>query len=178
MTAAHCISFLEGVDFAEEDFKIILGDHDIYSDADCSYQVGVKAIYNHPDYGKVNDFDMDFGIIELKDEIACSDNVGPVCLPEDPNESYANRNAIVTGWGTLDPDTGETPTVLYEVGVQTISLDECKYKNNYDSELITENMICAGEVGKDSCWGDSGGERANLGQFTLFIEWKYDNLFL
>jgi hypothetical protein len=23
--------------------------------------------------------------------------------------------------------------------------------------MITETMICAGEDGKDSCWGDSGG---------------------
>ena len=46
------------------------------------------------------------------------------------------------------------PDVLHHVGVKTMSYSECGI---YDPELITENMICAGQEDKDSCWGDSGG---------------------
>ena len=56
------------------------------------------------------------------------------------------------------------PDTLYEVSVNTYSNYDCQAESNYDPEMITETMICAGEAGKDSCWGDSGGKshiRAN-----------------
>ena len=95
--------------------------------------------------------------MELENPIECSDWVSPVCLPTDMGNDYANRKAMVTGWGTLNPDTGEVPDVLYEVGVKTYSNYDCQTESQYDTEMITETMICAGEDGKDSCWGDSGG---------------------
>ena len=87
----------------------------------------------------------------------CSDYVSPVCLPSDIGNDYANAKAKVTGWGTLNPDTGEVPDVLYEVSVQTLSNYDCQEESQYDADMITETMLCAGEDGKDSCWGDSGG---------------------
>ena len=66
---------------------------------------------------------------------------------------------MVTGWGTLDPETGDVPDVLYRVSVKTYANDECQSESQYETGMITETMICAGEDGKDSCWGDSGGSR-------------------
>ena len=57
----------------------------------------------------------------------------------------------------MNPDTGEVPDVLYEVSVQTLSNYDCQEESQYDADMITETMLCAGEDGKDSCWGDSGG---------------------
>ena len=51
------------------------------------------------------------------------------------------------------------------VGVRTYSNDDC---GDYDPEYITENMICASAAGKDSCWGDSGGEQKNNHTFFVF----------
>ena len=99
--------------------------------------------------------------MELEYPIDCSDYVSPVCLPTDMGNDYANAKAKVTGWGTLNPDTGEVPDVLYEVSVQTLSNYDCQEESQYDAEMITETMICAGEDGKDSCWGDSGGKYSN-----------------
>ena len=107
---------------------------------------------------QVNAFDSDFSILELEYPIECSDYVSPVCLPSDIGNDYANAKAKVTGWGTLNPDTGEVPDVLYEVSVKTLSNYDCQEESQYDTEMITETMICAGEDGKDSCWGDSGGK--------------------
>merc|ERR1712037_894730 len=60
----------------------------------------------------------------------------------------------VTGWGTLSSG-GSQPTVLQEVDVTVTTNTACK--NAYGSSMITANMICAADSGKDSCQGDSGG---------------------
>ena len=100
-------------------------------------------------------------MLTLEKPIDCSEYVSPVCLPSDPSNSYANRKAVVTGWGTLDPETGDVPDVLYRVSVKTYANDECQSESQYETGMITETMICAGEDGKDSCWGDSGGSRVD-----------------
>ena len=93
----------------------------------------------------------------LKRQVACSAYVSPICLPsmDDSDEMYENRNAVAIGWGTVNVDTGEMPEKLQHVKVKTMSNDECGY---YDYDLLSDNMICAGEEGKDTCYGDSGGK--------------------
>ena len=61
---------------------------------------------------------------------------------------------FITGWGTVDTESGEMPDILQQVTVKTFSNAECSY-NEWD--LLSDNMICAGEEGRDSCYGDSGG---------------------
>ena len=62
---------------------------------------------------------------------------------------------MAIGWGTVNVSTGEMPEKLQHVGVETLRNEDCGY---YDYDMITENMICAGSEGKDSCYGDSGGK--------------------
>ena len=50
------------------------------------------------------------------------------------------------------------PTRLMEVQVRVMSQLSCKYNTSYQPHMITDNMVCAREQGKDACWGDSGGE--------------------
>ena len=69
--------------------------------------------------------------------------------------------ALVTGWGKLNY-SGPQPDILKEVNVTTISNQECRA--NYSHNRITDDMICATAVGRDSCQGDSGGPLAVLGQ--------------
>ena len=99
-----------------------------------------------------------FSILVLEETIDCSDYVSPICLPSDMSNNFANMKAILTGWGTLNADTWEVPNMLHEVSVQTYSNYDCQEESNYAPELITETMICAGEPGKDHCYGDSGGK--------------------
>ena len=99
-------------------------------------------------------------------------------MPSDIGNDYAIKKAIVTGWGTLNPDTGEVPDVLYEVSVQTYSNYDCQTESNYEVDMITESMICAGEEGKDSCWGDSGGnEKVNSYPICTDVTGKQNFLF-
>ena len=55
-------------------------------------------------------------------------------------------------------DTGAIPSKLMEAKVTTLPHLVCKYNTSYQPKMITENMICAENGGKDSCWGDSGGK--------------------
>ena len=53
MTAAHCTYYLENNDYEVEEFKVSLSDHDLTTDDDCSYNIGVQAIHSHPEFGEV-----------------------------------------------------------------------------------------------------------------------------
>ena len=48
---------------------------------------------------------------------------------------------------------------MQHVGVETLKNEDCGF---YEYNMITENMICAGSEGKDSCYGDSGGKYLNM----------------
>ena len=93
----------------------------------------------------------------LEERVNCSPFVSPICLPKPSDEAdlYENVRAIAIGWGTVNVATGEMPEKLQHVGVETMKNEECGY---YDFNMISENMICAGSEGKDSCYGDSGGK--------------------
>ena len=79
--------------------------------------------------------------------------MGPICLP-DPAQDYHNVKALVTGWGTLQQG-GEHQDILQQGTVTTMTNQQCRRRYN-----ITDNMICARGVGRDSCQGDSGGPLA------------------
>ena len=98
-----------------------------------------------------------YSVLVLERHVACSAFVSPICLPDisDPHDMYENRKAVAIGWGTMDVDTGEMPEELQHVDVETMSNNNCGY---YDWDMLSENMLCAGENGKDTCYGDSGGE--------------------
>jgi secreted trypsin-like serine protease len=51
---------------------------------------------------------------------------------------------------------GKAVAGLLSVDVPFVSRDTCNRPQSYD-KAITDGMICAGEVNKDSCQGDSGG---------------------
>ena len=79
--------------------------------------------------------------------------VKPVCLPTKSGSSYENITGTVSGWGTLKYE-GRPSTLLMEVNVTTLSNVECNLA--YDGDVL-DSMICATDIGKDACQGDSGG---------------------
>ncbi|ROT74645.1 CUB-serine protease [Penaeus vannamei] len=149
LTAAHCA---EGIQGRESQYRVLVGAHDLRSQAPSQQLLGVIATIVHPDYD-YGEADNDIALLRVK-TIEFSARVGPVCLPQ-PSTSYEGRSATVTGWGTLSSG-GDTSDVLMEVRVPTLSERECK--ESYQG-YITANMFCAGlpDGGKDSCQGDSGG---------------------
>lgn len=80
-------------------------------------------------------------------------------------------DAVVSGWGTLTAG-GSSPDVLMAVTVPLVSDDECN--DDYSGDVYGDNMICAGESGKDSCQGDSGGPMTcGDGIHCGIVSWGY-----
>ena len=58
---------------------------------------------------------------------------------------------------------GDQPGVLQEVMVDTMTNEECSSPPNiYTRDQITDQMLCAGAQGRDSCQGDCGGPMVTL----------------
>ena len=78
-------------------------------------------------------------------------NVKPVCMMAG-SDSLENRQAIVSGWGSLKFGTSKFPKELHSVTVKVWNNNLCN--SNYGSQApggITPRMLCASLPGKDSC---------------------------
>jgi len=148
LTAAHCTE-------SGNARYVVLGEHMLFSN-DGQKVVRVCNVIDSPrwDSSKTN---YDFSILRLCEEVAFQKEIMPVCLPTSTSTNYDNREAVISGWGTLSSG-GFSPSSLYEVTVNTMSNAQCTASNtDYTTNHITSAMLCAGARGKDSCQGDSGG---------------------
>merc|ERR1711953_12986 len=173
LTAAHCTK-----GDSASSIYVLVGDHDITTSSDNKkYQVCSKK--EHGSYSS-STLDNDFAILTLCDELEFDDKVMPVCLPstEGQGTEYENKDAIVSGWGTLSSG-GSRPQYLNDVTVQTMSNAKCCGNDyQYSCNELTDAMICASKPGKDSCQGDSGGPLVvadSSGYYTLVgvVSWGY-----
>jgi len=144
MTAAHCTA-----GSSASSIKVLLGEH--YTNDGQYNRVALSAITDHPGYNS-NNMDNDFSILTLAEPVTLSGSIRPACLPWDTSKTYAGEKVTVTGWGTLTSG-GNQPTSLQEVDVTVTTNAVC----NQAYGIISDNMICAADSGKDSCQGDSGG---------------------
>jgi len=153
LTAAHCQQ-------NPEDFMVVVGLYDT-SDPGSAQRIQPKAWASHENYNS-RTTDNDFAIITLAEDVVFSNSTSPVCLPSSKDNNYSNMVTTVTGWGTLESG-GNQPDVLQEVDVRTMTKARCtRPPHAYSSSDITDNMICAAALGKDSCQGDSGGPLVGL----------------
>ncbi|MCL4142265.1 UNVERIFIED_CONTAM: hypothetical protein GTU68_042330 [Idotea baltica] len=163
VSAAHCTQDPDSI-------RVILGDHSINTNEQQSQTIEVIQIINHPDYSK-NRIDNDISLLKLSSPVTYNQAISSICLPFN-YETFEISGEIgtVTGWGKTS--SGSTSNVLMEVEVLLSSTEKCRTESNYGYR-ITDNMICAGADGKDSCHGDSGGplvwENDNLNNFLLGI---------
>jgi len=148
LTAAHCIFF------SNSDIRVHVGEHDVAT-ADGEQIIGVRSQKTHPDYN-IHTLDNDFAVIELTRDVAFSKSIMPICLPN-VGTNYDNKLSTAVGWGTFSYGSSSAPTIPYEVDLDSISNTACTTNTQYNPGMITSNMICAREPGKDSCQGDSGG---------------------
>ena len=112
-----------------------------------------RAMYNYPDF---NYPDHDLSILTLSSPLQMSKSVSPVCLPPLPSYSYTGVIATVSG-GRILSSGGSQPDSLMGVNVSVIGNTVCNEAYvNTAYEPVTESMICARDMGQDSCNGDSG----------------------
>ena len=125
----------------------------------------------------------DIALVKLKQPIELNKFVVPVCLPtkdenilhhvfgEDENkDTLSNGRPVVVGWGRTYEDTDKDIRIVSSARQQmldmpVVSNKECstiwdtKFAGaNVGDDILKDEHICAGgEIGKDSCNGDSGG---------------------
>ncbi|XP_026489627.1 CLIP domain-containing serine protease HP8 [Vanessa tameamea] len=165
ITAAHCVvnKKLAGVR---------VGEFDINSKEDCQGEypkiycerhiqdISIEESIPHQGYER-SPVDNDIALLRLKKPIDFAHkNVAPICLPVKSdlrNVVLGGKSATVAGWGTTD--TGYQSSVLRKVTIPILTASACRdiYNKNSDSGDTTLKKICAGELKKDSCSGDSGG---------------------
>lgn len=146
LTAAHCFpsSSLSGL-------QVVMGADNIATSSSNQVSISVSQIIPHPDYDS-STFDNDICLLKLSSKVTFSNYIQPVCVTDTNTGPSDGSSVWVTGWGTLSSG-GSSPNQLQEVMVPIVPQATCK--ESYSS--LTDNMICAGEAGKDSCQGDSGG---------------------
>jgi trypsin len=117
----------------------------------------VSQIIVHPKYG-VNGHD--FAILKLQSD----SKIKPIELT-----TVEPKTGLVTvyGWGDMK-EGGAMPDNLRKVAVPMVSRAQCQ--KAYPGQVNT-SMICAGEKGKDSCQGDSGGALIYQGKLAGIVSW-------
>jgi len=145
LTAAHCIDGRTSVWVR-------------YNTRITGSNAGGKAILSsriikHESYNS-NTIINDVGLIQLSEPFELGQtNAAAVTLA---TTEPVSGTMVAVGWGTTSSGGGSLPANLRYVDVPLVPRATCE--GNYNSvNPIHASMICAGESGKDSCQGDSGG---------------------
>lgn len=128
-----------------------------------------ERVIIHPGWKQEDDlntrtnFDNDIALVQLKDPVKMGPTVAPICLPETSSDYNPSEGdlGLISGWGRTENRTNVIQ--LRGAKLPVTSLEKCKQvkeenpKARSNDYVFTDNMICAGEKGVDSCEGDSGG---------------------
>lgn len=103
----------------------------------------------HPNY-RFGVWENDIALVK----IGTAMSIPPMALAAMEDEQSPALTFRVTGWGKTE-NAGISDKLLY-ADVPEIPLKVCMESAGYGTK-ITEQLICAGKVGSDTCKGDSGG---------------------
>jgi secreted trypsin-like serine protease len=142
VTAAHCR--------VRTSDKVILGRRDLTTPDGTVHDI--TAFIPHPDYDE-DTSDNDIALIRLATPSA--QEAIPL-VSEDEGFSAPGEDFQIAGWGLLE-EGGEASSTLMKVTVPVLDSTFCQVQYSAAGVMITPNMLCAGQDGKDSCQGDSGG---------------------
>lgn len=138
-TAAHCFIYYKNLRWDRVVIK--LGKYDREMQEEQEFRTGIadpSSIVVHPDYNKVT-FDNDLALVRLRDHVAFTDYILPLCLGEvELSESLLNgladdakiRMGTVVGWGRLK-EMGPSPRYLQEIKLPIVDQSVCVTSTNY-----------------------------------------------
>lgn len=144
LTAAHC----NGI----EDNELIISAYRSGSSQGGAESRQIARRVPHPQYND-NTVEYDYMIFKL----TSSSGKQPIAINRKKNQPEDSEQLTVIGFGLTSDGGDDTPEILQEVIVPTVSFDVCN--GQYGRSLNEAVMFCAGyaEGGRDSCQGDSGG---------------------
>ena len=116
----------------------------------------VERVIRHPGYD-AGSTDNDIALLRLSRDVEFSGSVQPACLPTQPANAYAGRQAAVSGWGTT-AEGGETSDVLKETTVTILDQADGRcVRGAHTGPLwstpgrVPYSKLCAYSPGTDSC---------------------------
>ncbi|KAF4518665.1 hypothetical protein B566_EDAN002699 [Ephemera danica] len=161
LTAAHCI-----VDYEPNVYSVYAGSVDLLQDGTI-YAAEVFVVHEKYDPSTIEN---DVGLVKVATPFIWNENVAPVTLPGQSQDTPGGMNATVIGWGY--PYSGGSTTIkLQEVDYWTVSDQEC---NDIHTREVFPTNICAFYPGggKGQCSGDSGGPLWVKGQQVGIVSWS------
>lgn len=144
LTASHCLKDLEPR-------QVVLRVGSSHKHGGSLYSVA--SFIRHPKY-ETESKDYDIAVLKLAKDVAFSSTVKPIgaiSASRPVGDSIAN----VSGHGVLNESGHRKSAGLQYVSVPVFSREGCR--GSYRTGVVTDRMLCAGEEGKDTCFGDSGG---------------------
>ncbi|XP_068619024.1 CLIP domain-containing serine protease HP8-like [Battus philenor] len=178
LTAAHCIK-------EQNVFSVRIGEYDLENDIDCTgtgenrdcseghQDILVAESICHKDYAEKTVFVNDIGLLRLRSAANLSyRNAGVICLPITKalqEQNIYGERGVVAGWGFTE--TQSNSNVPLTVDFPVYSKNMCvehysRYHQNNEITVQLNNTFCAGELGRDSCKGDSGGPLMMEGPYS------------
>merc|ERR1719158_564973 len=164
ITTAHCM-----VGETVDTISLVFGEFDLNVNGDSldGKRLNVKLAHDpivHEQYQSPKVVSNDIALLKL--ETVNLGDFAPACLPA-VDTDYTGKTGHVYGWGSIqDCSPIDSFNELREVSVPIVSDTDCNAASGTPdcffnevsySGLISEEMMCAGEAGKDACRGDSGG---------------------
>lgn len=128
-----------------------------------------ERIIIHPGYTRNippdvrTNYDNDIALIKLASRVNFGPDLLPICLPEPNRRLDEGELGTVSGFGMTESTKGKSHLVtsadLKYAHIGVYPLARCQDTPYMSSKRMafTDNMFCAGAVGKDSCQKDSGG---------------------
>ena len=117
----------------------------------------------------------DVAIITLVEAIIFNNGVAPVCLGDNICPTVGLAQTVV-GFDEQNAKGRAAARSLQQVDVNVWDSATCNLTADYGGK-ITDQIFCAGTVGKDSCSGDSGGPIVTKAEDswhqTGIVSWDY-----
>ncbi|KAF6731779.1 Elastase-1 [Oryzias melastigma] len=149
MTAAHCVD-------SSRTWRVVVGEHDIYSSGGTEQYIGVSQVYIHPqwDSNRVSN-GYDIALLRLASDVTLNSYVQLASLP--PSEEILPHNNLcyITGWG-LTSTGGSLSSQLKEAYLPVVDHSTCS-RSDWWGTTVKTTMVCAGGGAESGCNGDSGG---------------------
>lgn len=150
LSAAHCA---EGLNDIVEPVRIVLNPHNLSNHVADSEVRSVEDYVQHPLYGTLGQYDHDFMLIKFDE----TTSLPIVRLNTDDTLPALGSSLQVMGWGRTSADSSQTPDILQEIDVVSISNEECSASSPLYEANVSPDSLCAVKANQGSCQGDSGG---------------------
>lgn len=131
--------------YKPEDIIVVVGCYYLNKRLSGESRHDIERLIVHESYKK-RIYDNDIALIKLSNPIAFDRHKKAICLPDKDDE--LPKVLTVSGWGATE-ERGRQSNILQTVNVRTINMTKCRQLLR--EAKLTDNMICAGEEGKDSC---------------------------